>query len=300
MNLLLSTAAADTATNDSGVWDRFIGTVTEWATNAGIKILISVLIIFIGFRVINFLSRRIMKKALAKKADKTIVKTLAYVLGLTLKIALVIALMGYVGIETSSFAAIFASLSVCVGLAVNGALANIAGGVLIILTRPFKIDDYIKVGDYEGTVEDIHLVHTKMRTFDNRVIYIPNGTLSSSTVENYSAKDLRRVDLTFSVSYNTDVEFAKKVILEAVSAHSRVLNDPAPFVRVSSLSSSSIDIAAKVWVINDDYWTVYFDTIEAVRAALVKNGIEIPYHKLDVNIRGGVLSADDKKETEDK
>lgn len=219
------------------------------------------------------------------KLDKTIVKVFVHVGQIALKVLIIIMLIGYLGFDTSSITALVASLGVCIGLAVDGALGNIAGGVLLLITRPFKSDDYISACGYEGTVEELYLCNTKIRTLDNRVVYLPNGTLCATTIVNYSEKDLRRVDLTFSIAYSDDFEKAKGIIMDLVDAHPLVLKDPAPFVRVSSHSESSIDIVSRVWTNNADYWTVYFDLLESVKKAFDEQGIEIPFKQVDVHIR---------------
>ena len=196
-----------------------------------------------------------------------------------------VALIGFLGIDTSAITALIASLGVCIGLAVNGAVANIAGGVLIIVTRPFKIDDFIDAQGVSGTVEAIHLTNTKVRTGDNKTVYIPNGPLSNGNIINYSEKNIRRVDLTFSIGYSADFNKAKAIITDICSAHELVLKDPTPTVRMSAHSASSIDIVTRVWVNSDDYWTVNFDMLETVKAAFDKEGIEIPFNQLDVHLK---------------
>ena len=265
-------------------------TVQNWLTTTGIKVVISIVIMIVSFSIINWLSKNIAKRAdkkveSNKKIDKTIYRTLSYVAKVGLKVLVVIALIGYVGIDTSAITALIASLGVGVGLAINGTLSNLAGGILILITRPFKDDDYIDACGYSGTVEDIRICHTKLRTTDNKVIYLPNGKLSTSEIVNYSEKDLRRVDLTFSISYSDDFEKAKKVIEEVWNQNELILKDPAPSVRVSAQSASSIDLTAKVWCKNEDYWTVNFDMLEQVKTAFDQNGIQIPFNQLDVHIK---------------
>ena len=266
-------------------WEALVNTLLQWATNTGVKIIIALVIMFISFKIINAIAKKIVKRAEKKHADKTIFQTLAYVLKVGLKIVVIICLIGYLGIDTSGLTALIASLGVGIGLAVNGALSNLAGGVLIILTRPFKIDDYIEAIGYSGTVIDIRIVNTKLLTPDNKVIYLPNGTLANAEIVNYSEKDLRRVDLMFSISYSNDFEKAKRIITDICVAHELVLKDPVPFVRVKEHGSSSINITARAWTKNSDYWTVYFDVTEAVKTAFDKEGIEIPFNQLDVNIK---------------
>ena len=278
---LLEAIQSDSAVTLDGV----INSVVNWATTSGIKLLIAIVILFVSFKLINLIARRIEKKGNKDKYDKTIMKTLAYVFKLGLKIVIAVCLVGYVGIDTSGMTALVTSLGVCVGLAVNGALSNLAGGVLLILTRPFKIDDFIEAQGYMGTVEDIHITNTRLRTPDNKVVYIPNGALSTGNIVNYSEKDTRRVDFTFSVGYGEDFERAKAIITDICNAHELVLDDPAPFVRVSGHADSGINIVTRVWVKSADYWTVNFDVLETVKREFDKAGIKKPYNQLDVHVK---------------
>ena len=279
-------------------WQQVWQTVQDWLTNTGIKLLIAIAIMIVSFALINWLSKKIAKRADKKveenkKIDKTIYKTVSYVVKVGLKVLVVLGLISYVGIDTSAITALIASLGVGVGLAINGTLSNFAGGVLILITRPFKDDDYIQACGYEGTVEDIRICHTRLRTTDNKVVYLPNGKLSTSEVVNFSEKDLRRVDLKFSISYSDDFEKAKTIIRKVCDANELVLKDPEPSVRVSAQSSSSIDISAKVWCKNADYWTVNFDMIENVKKAFDENGITIPFNQLDVHVVSDVTTKSD-------
>ena len=262
-----------------------IDTLVGWVTTTGVKLLVALLVLFISFRIINVIGRRFIKKGEEKHLDKTLTNTLVYAGKLVLKIIVVICMIGYLGIDTSGLTALITSLGVCVGLAVNGALANLAGGVMIIITRPFRLDDFIEACGYSGTVEDIHITMTKLRTPDNKVVYIPNGTLSTSSVINYSMKDTRRVDFTFSIGYSADFAKAKAILENICSSHELVLQDPAPTVRMSAHSASSIDIVTRVWVKSEDYWTVNFDILETVKREFDANGIEIPFNQLDVHVK---------------
>ena len=266
-------------------WQTLLDTVFGWVTTTGVKLIIALIVMLITFKIINFIGRKIERSAEKEHADKTIMRTLSYIFKLGMKIVITICLVGYVGIDTSGLTALVASFGVCVGLAVNGALSNLAGGVLIILTRPFRIDDYIEAQGHSGTVEDIHITYTKLRTPDNKVIYIPNGPLSSGTVVNYSLKDTRRVDFVFSISYAADFNKAKRIIAEIVEAHPLALKDPAPTIRVSEHAASSINITTRVWVNSADYWTVNFDVLEAVKERFDAEGIEIPFNQMDVHIK---------------
>ncbi len=266
-------------------WEAFLNTVVNWVATAGVKILIALVVMFISFKIVNIVSRKIEKSAEKKNADKTIMRTIAYIFKLGMKIIITICLVGYVGIDTSGLTALVASLGVCVGLAVNGALSNLAGGVLIILTRPFRVDDYIEAQGFSGTVEDIHITNTKLRTPDNKTIYIPNGALSAGPVVNYSLRDTRRVDEVFTISYAADYGKAKQILSEIFESHPLVLKDPAPFIRMSEHAASSINITTRVWVKSEDYWTVKFDVLELVKEKFDQEGIEIPFNQLDVHIK---------------
>ena len=281
MNFLLETTVNEP-------WASLLETFLSWCLGTGLKIIISLLILIISFRVINVISRRIEKRAKNdNKHDKTITKVLTYIGKVGAKAIIVICIVGYLGIDTSGLTALVTSLGVCAGLAVNGALSNLAGGVLILFTRPFKIDDYIEVegSDISGTVEDIQIVCTKLRTPDNKTIYVPNGTLSNSNIINYSEKDTRRVGFTFTISYDNDFERAKSIVMDVCKSHELVLADPEPFVRLAEHGQSSLNITARVWVKSDDYWTVHFDILEAVKKSFDENGIVIPYNQLDVHIK---------------
>ncbi len=264
---------------------EILSTILSWATTAGVRLLIALVLLFVSFKVINVIARKIEKSHENGKIDKTIAKTFAYIFKIGMKIVVGVCLIGYVGIDTSGIAALITSFGVCIGLAVNGAVANIAGGVIIIVTRPFKVDDFIEAQGYSGTVADIHMTSTKLITPDNKVVYIPNGALSSGPILNYSEKDTRRVDFTFSIGYQNDFEQAKALLLDICDAHPLVLKDPAPSVRVSEHGASSINLTTKVWVKSEDYWTVNFDILEQVKAAFDKAGIEIPFNQLDVHVK---------------
>jgi len=259
--------------------------IVSWATNTGIKLLIALILMFISFKIINWIAKKIIKNGEKKGFDKTMTRTLSYLVKLGGKVVVTVCLIGYVGIDTSAITALIASLGVCIGLAVNGAVSNIAGGVLILVTRPFKVDDFIEAQGISGTVTDIHMVSTKIVTGDNKVIYIPNGTLANGNIINYSEKELRRVDFTFSIAYDADFDKARAVVEDVLKSHELVLDEPAPFVRMSKHAASSIDIVARAWTKSANYWTVNFDVLERVKAEFDKNQIEIPFEQLDVHVK---------------
>lgn len=266
-------------------WEELLNSAVSWATGTGLRILIALVILYLSFKLINYLARKMERRSnTIQKLDKTLTHTLIYVCKILAKGLAVICMVGYLGIDTSGLTALVTSLGVCAGLAVNGTLSNLAGGVLLLVTRPFKIDDYVEIAGQSGTVEDIRIVTTKLVTPDNRVIYIPNSTASTSCIVNYSEKGLRRIDLTFSVSYSSDFKKAEEIIGNILTSHGSILKTPEPVVRVVSQSASSIDICCRPWVNSADYWDVYFDVTEQVKACFDKEGIEIPFDQLDVHI----------------
>ena len=264
-----------------GLWNSFV----KWSLTTGVKIIIAIVIIFVSFKIINFISRKISKRIAKKSVDKTIETVLLSIFRKGSKIIILLILMGYLGIETTGLAAIFASAGLGIGLAVQGSLSKFAGGVLILLTRPFRIGDFIEVGALCGTVENIDLIYTKVVTPDNKVISIPNGNLSNSSIINYSMKDIRRLDMEFSISYSDDYSKAEKVILGCVKKSGLALESPEPFINIIRHNTSSIDIVARVWVKKDDYWNLNFILLESVKTAFDKAGITIPFPQVDVNKR---------------
>ncbi len=267
-------------------WKNILNTLIQWATGTGVKILVAVVLLYFSFKLINALARKIDKKSSHnRKIDKTLMNTFLYLGKILAKGLVVVCLVGYLGIDTSGLTALVTSLGVCVGLAVNGTLSNLAGGALLLITRPFKIDDYIEVAGYAGTVEDIRIVSTKLVTPDNKVVYIPNSTVSTSSIVNYSEKDIRRVDLVFSIAYSDDFKKAENIISAILETHEKVLEIPAPTVRVLAQSESSIDICCRPWVRSADYWDVYFDITERVKQRFDESGIEIPFKQLDVHVK---------------
>jgi len=186
------------------------------------------------------------------------------------------------GVPATSFMTMFASAGVAIGLALQGALSNFAGGLMILFFKPFKVGDYIEGNGVSGTVKDITVIYTILTTPDNKTITIPNGSLTSSNVINYSTQPQRRLDLTFSAGYEDDVEKVKAVLLEVANAHEKVLKDPAPMARLAAHNASSLDYYLRVWVNPADYWDVNFDLMEQVKAAFDKNSISIPYQQIDI------------------
>ncbi|MBR3246055.1 MAG: mechanosensitive ion channel family protein [Parasporobacterium sp.] len=260
--------------------------IVAWATTTGVRLLISLIILFIAFKIINFIAKKLTQKLENReKLDKTLTKTLIYAGKITLKILVAICLVGYVGIETSGISALIASVGVAVGFAINGTLSNLAGGIMILITRPFKVDDYISAQGEEGTVEDIKICYTKIITVDNKTVYLPNSGLSTGTVINYSEKDLRRVDFDFSVAGNDPVK-VRELLLDVCKKEEKVLSDPEPFARISDYGAGNgVKITLRAWCKTADYWDAYFNLLDDVKDAFEENKIVVPFDQLDVHIK---------------
>ena len=265
---------------------EIIEALRNWALTTGIKIVAALIILLISFRIVTLISRRIEKKLdKSGKFDKTLVRTLSYAGRLVVKIVIATCLVGWLGVDTTGIAALIASLGVGIGLAVNGALSNFAGGILLLVTRPFKVGDYIAAQGAEGIVEDIRIISTKIVTLDNKVVHLPNGALSSGNIVNYSEKDIRRVDLDFSVAGN-DPELVRSLILGVCDADEKVLKDPATFVRVTDYGAGNgVKVTMRAWTKTAQYWDTYFDLLNGVRKAFEENKIVIPFNQLDVHIK---------------
>ena len=265
---------------------EIIEALRTWALTTGVKIVAALIILLISFRIVTIISRRIEKKLdKSGKFDKTLVRTLSYAGRLVVKIVIATCLVGWLGVDTTGIAALIASLGVGIGLAVNGALSNFAGGILLLVTRPFKVGDFISAQGADGIVEDIRLVSTSIVTLDNKVVHLPNGALSSGNIVNYSEKDIRRVDLDFSVAGN-DPELVRSLILGVCDADEKVLKDPATFVRVTDYGAGNgVKVTMRAWTKTEQYWDTYFDLLNGVRKAFEENKIVIPFNQLDVHIK---------------
>ena len=259
--------------------------VITWITTEGLKLVLGLIVLLIAFKIINAISRRVKKRMEKKNRDKTITQVLFKLIRYGGKGLVFLAFLGFIGIDTAGIGTVIASLGVGVGLALQGSLSNLAGGLVILIMRPFKIGDYIAAQGESGTVEEISIFYTYMITPDNKVVMIPNGTLANGSIVNYSTKDLRRVDFEFSISYDEDFEKAKKVIYEVIENTNGVLFDPQPLVRVISHGESTINIVTRVWTENANYWNVYFDMMESIKKSFDNSNIEIPYNQLDVHIK---------------
>ena len=259
----------------------------QLALDYGLKILGAVVIWIIGSWVIRKLLKTTKKLMFKRDYDESLQKFLLNLLGWILKIVLIVVVLGTVGVETTSFAAILAAAGLAIGLALQGSLGNFAGGVLIMIFKPFKIGDLIEAQGEVGVVKEIEIFTTKLTGLSNREIIIPNGSLSNGNIINYTTEGTRRVDLTFGVGYDSDIKKTKEVLMNVLTSHPKVLKDPAPTVNVSELADSSINFAVRPWTLTADYWPVYFDITEQTKEALDAAGIDIPYpHQVEIQKKG--------------
>lgn len=265
--------------------EQFINRLIEWLTTEGIKLVIGLFLLWAGWKIAKKMVN-IMSKTLEKKnVDITIRTFLDTFVEVVLKGIVVYIFLEQVGIKTTGIAALLASAGVAIGLALQGSLSNFAGGVIILLIRPFNVGDYIEGSGHSGTIEKIGMFYTHMTTVDNKLILIPNGNLANGSIVNYSAKELRRVDLTFGVGYEQDVLKVKRVLSNIIDAHDLILKTPEPFIALSAHGDSAVNFVVRVWVNNGDYWKVHFDLLESVKVKFDEEEISIPYPQMDLHIK---------------
>jgi small conductance mechanosensitive channel len=263
---------------------KWVDTGYDLLLNFGPKVIAAIAIWIIGSWIIKIICKGV-KKAMAKGSyDESLSKFLLNLLNWALKVLLIVVVLGTVGVETTSFAAILAAAGLAVGLALQGSLSNFAGGVLIMIFKPIKVGDLIEAQGELGVVKEIEIFTTKLTGLSNKEIIIPNGSLSNGNIVNYTTEGTRRVDLTIGVSYDADIKQTKNVIMEVLTSHPKVLKDPNPTINVSELADSSVNFAVRPWCNTEHYWDVYFDITENVKVALDAAGIEIPYpHQVEIH-----------------
>ena len=247
--------------------------------------LIKAFLVFIVGRLLINLVNKLIKRVLLKRDIDPSVKTfVGSLVNVVLTILLIISVVGALGVQTTSFAALLASAGVAVGMALSGNLQNFAGGLVILLFRPYKVGDWIETQQGSaGTVKEIQIFHTILTTADNKLIYIPNGSLSSGIVTNYSHQETRRVEWIIGIDYGEDYEKVQKIVYEILAADKRILNEPVPFVALHALDASSVNVVARVWVNSGDYWGVYFDINKAIYETFNEKGINFPFPQLTVH-----------------
>ncbi len=264
-------------------------TAVNWVSTNGLSFCVSfigaLLFLGIGFWVAKLVVKALRKLMVRKNADPGLISFTTSLASIALKIMIIISVLGMVGIEMTSFIAVLGAAGVAIGLALQGTLSNFASGVMILIFRPYRVDDYISAQGVEGVVKEIQIFNTIITTVDNKTIIVPNGSLSTCTLTNYSRQETRRVDWTVGVAYGTDYNFASKTIMDMLGADARVLKDPKAFVSIIELADSSVNIVVRAWVKSEDYWGVFFDFYNNVYVKFNEVGIEFPFPQMDVHVK---------------
>ena len=261
---------------------------TEWIiemiVSYGGKLLLAIIVLVVGLWLIGRFIRMLRLLFERKEIDLMLQKFLLQVIGITFKILLIISVVSMVGVQMTSFIAILGAAGLAFGMALSGTLQNFAGGVILLMLKPFKVGDFIEAQGFAGTVQEIQIFHTVLITPDKKRITIPNGNLSNSSMTNFSSESIRRVEWTFGISYSDSIEKAKNIINTVITADERVHTNPEPFIGVVSLGDSSVNIIARVWVDTPNFWPVFFKMNEEVKNAFDSQGISIPFPQTDVHI----------------
>ncbi|MBU2494702.1 MAG: mechanosensitive ion channel [Bacteroidetes bacterium] len=264
--------------------DNILVQMQDYLTLYGIKIIGAAAILIIGIWLSKVLSNTLGKILTRKNIDATLTKFFVNIVKISLSAFVVIAAIDQAGVETTSFVAVIGAAGLAVGFALQGSLSNFASGIMLIIFRPIKAGDFIEGGGSSGTVEEIGIFVTILKTPDNKIIFVPNSKLLSDNIVNYSTKDTRRVDMVFGIGYGDDIDKARNVIKSVLENDERILKDPAPLLAVTELADSSVNFKVAPWVNTADYWSVYFETTETIKKKFDENGISIPFPQRDVHL----------------
>jgi len=265
-------------------YQNLIDKAYELILTYGPKIVLAILVLIIGLWIINRFTRVVRKMMEARNVNVSLIGFVSSLTNIGLKALLLISVAGMIGIQTTSFIAILGAAGLAIGLALQGTLANFAGGVMVLVFKPYKVGDLIQAQGHLGVVKEIHIFVTILLSPEKKTIIIPNGAISNGDITNFTTEGEIRVDMTFGISYSSNIKKAKEVLLKVMQDHPNVLKDPAPFVGVSALADSSINLAVRPFAKPEDYWTVYFDIYENGKEALDKAGITIPFPQMDVHL----------------
>lgn len=250
----------------------------------GPKLIGAIIVLIIGLWVIRFIGKITSKLLDRQKVDPTLKPFIKSLLSATLKVLLGISVISMVGVQMTSFIALLGAAGLAIGMALSGTLQNFAGGVILLLLKPFKVGDYIEAQGHNGTVREIQIFNTVLKTLDNKIVILPNGALSTGAMVNYTAEPLRRVDWVFGIAYGDDVEKTKETILGLIEEDPMILKDPAPFAEVSALADSSVNFTVRAWVKTENYWNVYFPMHAKIYNKFNASGINIPFPQMDVHV----------------
>ena len=282
--LLFEEAAATAEQTGSSSGSGFWMTILTWLTQTGLRLLIAIVLLIVGWILIGKVADKVATSNQIQQYDPMLADIVDSGINIAAKILLVVICVTIMGVPSASIAALIASFGVAIGLALQGGLSNIAGGIMLLIFRPFKIGDYVVSGSYEGTVTGLNIFYTSMRTVDHKKVLLPNGTLSNAALVNVTAEDTRRVHLTYTVSFESDLEKTKKVLQLVANSDSRVLKDPAVSVVVGDYADGAYKVSVRSWCKTDDYWDVYFSMQDKVLAAFDASGIVLGHPHLNVHL----------------
>lgn len=266
-------------------WEEFLEYLIKTATSFGFTLLKAILVFVIMLKIIRSIKKWFRKSPKLDRMDPGLRSFLSSFISIGLSVLLVVILIGMLGVPATSLITVLASCGVAIGLALQGSLSNVAGGMMILLFKPFKVGDYIDVDGDCGTVTEITVVYTILVTPDNKRITIPNGTITNSTIENYSSEELRRVDLEFNAAVDSDVDQVRGLLEKLARSHHMVLTEPEPFIRLHAHTPRALTFRVRVWVKNEDYWNVYYDLTESVEKAFTDNSIKVPHPQVDIHVK---------------
>ncbi len=268
---------------ESGKIDLIIQKLIDLGISAGKNILMAIVVYIVGRFIVSMINKFVANMLERRKVEVTIQTFLKSLINILLMILLVVSVVSALGINTTSFAALLASAGVAIGMALSGNLQNLAGGLIILLFKPYKVGDWIEAQGTSGSVSEIQIFHTILTTADNKVVYIPNGSLSSGIVTNYSRKETRRIEWVIGIDYGEDVNKVEGIVRNMLAADERILKDPAPFIALHALASSSVNITIRVWVASSNYWDVYFQVQKQIYEEFNKQGVNFPFPQLTIH-----------------
>jgi small conductance mechanosensitive channel len=264
-------------------WQVYIESILSKTVDYGIRILLCVIIYWIGRKIIRYVDGLLTRLLINRRVDRSIASFLKSMIDIILTIILIVTIINKLGIDTTSFVAVLASAGIAIGMALSGNLQNFAGGVIILLFKPFRVGDYISAQSQEGTVKEINILNTKIITPDNICVFIPNGGLSGNVIVNYNNEKTRRIDIIVGIDYGADYDYVRGIILGILSKDSRILTSPAPFVAIKNLGDSSVNVLIRLWVLRPDYWDVYFGLNESIYKTFNESGIGFPFPQMTVH-----------------
>lgn len=282
--MLYSFLAAQALPADLSNFDLLLRRFIDWGVDVGKHILIALVVFVVGRILIGVINRLVARMLDRRRIDVSVQSFLRSLVKILLTVLLVVSVIGALGINTTSFAALLASAGVAIGMALSGNLQNFAGGLVVLLFKPYRVGDWIEAQGVQGKVEEIQIFHTLLTMADNKVVYVPNGSMSTAVIINYTRKDTRRLEWTVGIDYGEQVEKARAAIADVLAGDSRVLADPAPFIAVSALADSSVNLVVRVWVKQEDYWAVFHETYRRIYDTFNERGIDFPFPQQTVHV----------------